>query len=210
MLKNRIQLKFTSRKILNEMTTQFHYMHRPIHARSSPFGYLVKFDDKLFINNEPYGFIIFASIHFVKQKGLFGYDGLPTKWQVLSLARLWLNDSLPRNTASIVISKCLKPHGHENISRVGYDWLKVHPPRFLNEPYHIRLIISYADNTHGHNGAVYRAANFQQNGKTLSKLRHRNTRGSGLDNHVLTQYIYKLSEPNISINDIQSQMNLIL
>lgn len=233
-LTQRIELVETKRDTLNDLATKYHYLHRPVHQRSSPFGYAVKFDGMTTMpDGLPCGFIIFASIHFTKQRNLFGYDGLPTKWQVLSLARLWLHDDLPRNSETVVISKAIQPKGMEHISRAGMDWLRIHPPRFPEEPYHIRLIVSYADNSVGHAGTIYKAANFEglvqcqccggtffsvampvascpHCGKhtiwkpfqIISEARHKNTRGAGMDDHILTQYVYRLPEPRISNADV--------
>jgi len=46
------------------------------------------------------------------------------------------------------------------------DWLLHHPPRDLSEPYHLRLLISYAQKDQGHEGTVYKAAGMEQWGET--------------------------------------------
>lgn len=233
-LSQRIDLITGKRDTLNDMAEKYHYLHRRVHQRSCPFGYMVTFDGMTTMpDGLPCGFIIFASIHFTRQKNLFGYDGLPSQWQVLSLARLWLHDELPKNSETIVISKAIQPKGLERISRVGMDWLRTHPPKIPGEPYHIRLIVSYADNTVGHAGTIYKAANFEgliqcqscgdrfyslakpivccpncehetewKPFHVVSQARHKNTRGAGLDDHILTQYVYRLPEPKLTIADI--------
>ena len=209
-LPQRINLIFTEAAILNSMATEYHYMHRAVHYRGCPFGYLVEFDGQTILpDGKPAGFIIFASIHFTKQRGIFGYPGLPTKWQVLSLARLWLHDDLPHNSETVVISKAIKPRGEAHISLAGYDWLRVHPPKFPEQPYHIRLINSYSDKTYGHEGTIYKAANFERIGEVVSKQRHKNTRGSGFNNHTLIQYVYRLPEPNMVWSEIQNQQLML-
>lgn len=186
-LRNRIALVECPRSQLNQMATEYHYMHRPVHPKSVPFGWRVTFDgDETLPDGLPCGFIMFASIHFTKLAGVFGYAGLPTKWQVLSLSRLWLHDSLPRNSETVVIAKALR--------MVQRRWLEVHPPRFLSEPYHVRVIISYAD-TRFHSGVIYRAANFHEDGRTVSAKRHKNSRGSGMEGAELIRFIYRLDEP---------------
>lgn len=93
----RIGLDVASKQWLNAAAVEHHYMHRPIHDRACPFGWRVTFDGHdTMPDGKPCGFIVFASVHFTKLKGEFGYPGLPTKWQVLSLARLWLHDGLPK------------------------------------------------------------------------------------------------------------------
>jgi len=101
-LRKRIKLIIEPAEWLNEMATRYHYMHRPIHPKSCPFGWAISFDNQLLQpDGEPSGFIIFASIHYTRLKNEFGYPGLPTKWQVLSLARLWLHDNLPCNSETL-------------------------------------------------------------------------------------------------------------
>lgn len=169
------------------MATKYHYMKRPIHPRACPFGWGVIFDDEAFRpDGKPAGFIIFASVHFTRLKGEFGGEGLPSHWQVLNLARLWLHDDLPRNSETCTMAKALK--------LVQRRWLEVHPPIFPDEPYHIVKIISYA-NTRFHSGTIYRAANFRLSGETISQKRHKNTRTPGMDGDTLLRFIYDLPEP---------------
>ncbi len=187
-LKKRITLIPEEKGNLNMMAIDYHYMHRAIHDRACPFGWVIEFDgERMQSDGTPSGFIIFASIHFTKLRNEFGYPGLPTKWQVLSLARLWLHDSLPFNSETCTIAKALK--------QVQKQWIKVHPPRYLDEPYHILKVISFADTAY-HEGTIYRAANFRETGRTISKRRHKNTRGAGMDGHELIRFVYDLHEPH--------------
>lgn len=188
-LPDRIVLRESSRDNLNKLATDHHYMRRPIHPLSCPFDWIVEFDGKTTMSDGlPAGFIIFASIHYTKLKGEFGYLNLPTKWQVLSLARLWLHDDLPRNSETVTIAKAMK--------LVQRRWLEIHPPRFLDQPYHIRKIISYADTGVGHQGTIYKAANFRTYGRTKGGPRHKpKTRGTPTGTEKIC-YIYDLPEPN--------------
>lgn len=186
-LRTRIEIEPAKRDWLNAMATAHHYMHRPIHVRAVPFGWAVRFDGELYQpDGAPSGFIVFASIHYTRLRGQFGYPGLPTKWQVLSLARLWLHDNLPRNSETVVIAKALK--------QVQRRWLEVHPPRNWGEPYQIRKIISYSDCRY-HQGTIYRAANFTEIGRTVSAKRKKGTRGDGMDGAELICFVYDLDEP---------------
>lgn len=199
-LAKRLDLIEASTKWLNEQAVKHHYMHRRIHPRACPFGWRVVFDGQHAMpDGKPCGFIIFASVHFVRLKDVFGYPGLPTRWQVLSLARLWLHDDLPPMSETCVIGKA-----HKLVQR---RWLEVHPPRFPDQPYHILKIISYADNEY-HKGTIYEAANYKMSGTTISAQRHKNTRGSGMSGHRLTRYVYTLPEPTWKYEPLVQQVLL--
>lgn len=60
---------------------------------------------------------------------------------IVELNRLWVSDSMPRNTESMFVAKALKEM----------------PPR---------IVVSFADTTMGHMGYVYRAMNFHYAGWT--------------------------------------------
>lgn len=64
---------------------------------------------------------------------------------VIELRRLCCIDDTPKNTESYFIGKTIR-------------WLK------QNTTY--RIIVSYADTHHGHNGTIYKASNFQHIGMT--------------------------------------------
>lgn len=186
-LRQRIDLQVAGRDWLNSMAKAHHYMHRGVHQRAVPFGWAVTFDGALYqADGAPSGFITFASIHYTRLRGEFGYPGLPTKWQVLSLARLWLHDNLPRNSETVVIAKALK--------MVQRRWLEVHPPVNWSQPYQVRKIISYSD-CRFHTGTIYRAANFREIGRTVSQMRNKNTRGAGMGDGELICFVYDLPEP---------------
>ena len=84
-LKQRISVERCELKWAQQLVTKHHYLHRPIHPLSIPFAYSISLDDVVV------GTIIMVTPHFTKKKGLFGYEGLPTKWQVLQIARLWID-----------------------------------------------------------------------------------------------------------------------
>jgi hypothetical protein len=173
---------------LNRMAGKHHYMRRRVHHLASPFGWAVEFDGELYREDgSPCGFIVFASPHFTRLRGEFGYPGLVTKWQVLLLSRLWLHDDLPRNSETCVIGKALR--------QVQRRWLEVHPPRFLGRPYHIRKVISFAD-TRFHEGTIYKAANFREAGRSVTAKRHRHSKDGGFEGAELIRFVYDLERPN--------------
>lgn len=157
--KQHITLIPRSAEWLNEMATEHHYMRRPIIPLACPFGWGVQYDGQdLMPDGRPAGFIVFSTLQYTRLRGEFGYPGLITQWQVLHLARLWLHDLLPFNSESYVMAQA-----HRMVQR---RWLEVHPPKFPDQPYHIRKIISYAD-LRFHEGTVYAAANYRCLGDRL-------------------------------------------
>ena len=196
-LKQQISLVEAGRDILNTLATQHHYLKKHIHPKACPFGWLVSYKGQLWQpDGKPSGFIVFATPHFTKLKGEFGYKGLPTKWQILNLSRLWLHDNLPHNSETCTIAKALK--------LVQRRWLDVHPPRFPEQPYHILKIISFCDTTQ-HIGTVYRAANFRESGHTISKARQNGSRGKGSGSKLL-RFIYDLKKPTWDYNPVQPKL----
>jgi hypothetical protein len=148
-----------------------HYLHRYPDPRSLPFAYCLSRDStRIAADGRPLGIVVMKKLQHHKQRGLFGYDGLPTAWQVLDLARVWIHPDLQSvrwqgtdrrgaerehtlNVFSRMVSAVLR--------RVQVDWLEHHPPVFPELPYHIELIISYCELEH-HDGTGYRAANFER------------------------------------------------
>lgn len=84
---------------------------------------------------------------------LFGKVGMANAWkkyadkqeEILELRRLCCVDDTPKNAESYFIGKCLK-------------WIRRHSE--------VKLIVSYADTNHGHEGIIYRATNFSYMGTT--------------------------------------------
>lgn len=92
----------------------------------------------LLIDGRPMGVIVFA----LPPRETEVRYGNPV-WE---LARLWVDDSLPQNAETFFIARALKH-------------LKRQHPK-------VRAVVSYADPSVGHEGTIYRAANFQQDGRT--------------------------------------------
>lgn len=193
-IKGRIGLIQAERKWLNEMAEKYHYMHKAPSRRSCIFGWAVTWDGNI-LNEEgdPYGFIIYALIHFTKLTGEFGYPGLPTNWQVLTLARLWLHDNLPRNSETHVIDKTLK--------LVQRRWLEIHPPKFPELPYHIVKVISYSD-LGFHRGTIYRAANFREVKRVQRHTGKNGIRSRRTSSSDLICFAYDLKQPTWSYESL--------
>lgn len=140
-----------------------HYLHRWPDPRSLPFAYVLNVDGKHHAaDGRLFGFVVMKKPQHHKQVGLFGYDGLPTEWQVLDLARVWVHPQLQRHEdghALCVFSQMVS----KVIRRVQWDWLDHHAPRYPDLPYHVELIISYCELAH-HDGTAYRASGFERIG----------------------------------------------
>lgn len=143
-----------------------HYLRRWPDPRSLPFSYrLLVGDSRLADDGAPWGILVFKKPQHHRQRDLFGYPGLPTSWQVLDLARVWVNPQLQKrleNGHSACIFSRMVAMAFRCVQR---DWIEHHPPVFPELPYHVALIISYCQLSH-HDGTAYRACNFRSIGKT--------------------------------------------
>jgi 5-methylcytosine-specific restriction endonuclease McrA len=75
---------------------------------------------------------------------------------ILELSRFCTLDKTPRNTESYFLSKCLK---------------------FLKKETGFKAIVSYADTTEGHTGALYKACNFELLGITRKNYHYKDVEG---------------------------------
>jgi hypothetical protein len=139
--------------------TEHHYLHHPVDMRCRPLSYLIQ------SQGVPLGCLIFGRPEATRVNGWYGdvWDVQGGKcplsrWQVLNLARVWIDPRLQHdgvdyvpNVASWAIAQALR--------RVGYEFLIKRPPVWLEEPYEIREVLSYCQSS-THRGTLYRAANF--------------------------------------------------
>jgi hypothetical protein len=139
----------------------YHYLHRWPAPLSLPFGYTLEVDGKRHQRDGRLsGLVVMKKPQHNKQAGLFGYPGLPTAWQILDLARVWIHPDLQRPGLCVfsqMVSQVLR--------RVQQDWLEHHPPYYPDLPYDVLLIISYCELAH-HDGTSYRASGFTRLGLT--------------------------------------------
>src|SRR5690349_5155725 len=83
--------------LVREHCELYHYLNRWPDARSLPFGYCLQYGDSLFAPDKRlWGLVVFKKPQHHQQRKLFGYQGQPTSWQVLDLARVWVHPSLQR------------------------------------------------------------------------------------------------------------------
>ena len=161
---------------------EFHYLHRWPVPQSLPFGYCLLVDgQRTAWDGRLFGFVVMKKLQHLKQKGLFGYPGLPTAWQVLDLSRVWIHPNLQGksmdeniiNRFGHVVSKnpnVFSQMVSKVIKRVQWDWLEFHPPVYPGLPYHIEVIVSYCQLDH-HDGTGYRASGFHSIGLSSDKTK---------------------------------------
>lgn len=145
---------------------RYHYLERYPDPRSLPFSYYLQVDGQTFApDGRLWGLVVMKKPQHMSQRGLFGWDGDPTHWQVLDLARVWIHPELQHRQANGHAGNIFSQMVSRVIRRVQWDWLEHHPPRYPDRPYHIELIISYCELSH-HDGTAYRASGFQKHGLT--------------------------------------------
>lgn len=183
-----LQLQLATREGLRwaqDRVTRFHYLHRPVDVRCSLLAYLVTLDGKRV------GCLIFGRPEAQRCGDWYGsVEDVQigrcrlTRWQVLNLARVWLDPAVQANGERCEIGQLLVPGFRDRkhiwrtelastiinmaLLQIGVDYLEAYPPCFLDEPYEIMECLSYCD-TRVHQGLLYRAAGFD--------LVRENTRG---------------------------------
>jgi hypothetical protein len=142
----RMSIELCESKTANAFFKEYHYLRRA--RRSKKLCY------EVFIGELPVGFLEFSYPIWSHRAGIIP----PYKpGEVVELSRCCLIDNAPKNSESCAISKA--------ILKLKNDWLaftKIPP----------KLIISYSDRERGHQGGIYKAANFQVIA-TSHTLRHR-------------------------------------
>ncbi|KPV46424.1 hypothetical protein SE17_43330, partial [Kouleothrix aurantiaca] len=156
------------------------YLHTPVDSRCSPFAYLIELERD---PAGPVGCLIFGRPEATRcydggltygsladvERGRAQYD----RWEVLNLARVYLLPSvqaggkrynshyLPGYTdrRGVWHSTLASSAIQQALASIGADYLLQRPPCFPDEPYEIKVVLSYCDTTR-HKGTIYRAAGF--------------------------------------------------
>ncbi len=158
-----------------EKITAHHYLHTMPDPRSTPETFVVS------LSEIPVGVLVFSRPEATRCADWYGSvsDAAAggcdsTRWQVLNLARVWIT---PRYQVGGAL--CAPPYvpGYTDrrgrfrstlastilrtaIGQIGYEYLRLRPPCFLEEPYRIRWLLSYCD-TRLHRGVIYAASGFE-------------------------------------------------
>jgi hypothetical protein len=142
-----------------------HYLHQAVDPRARPMAYIIRRD------GIPCGIVMAGIPHATRCTGWWGYDGLPTQWQVVDLCRIWLSPVVQRGGTwaepGIVpgfVDRCgefrptVATWAIQTVLRqVQEDRVRLWPPVYPEQPYHILLAISYHDPKF-HRGIIYREA----------------------------------------------------
>lgn len=139
-----------------------HYLHAPVDSRCSPLAYIVRLGD------EPVGCLIFGrpeatrcyegGLTYGSRSDVTTGRAMYDRWEIINLARVWLSPIIQRSGVSYVPNAATWAIG-QALNRVPVEYLRSHPPCFLDEPWRLKACLSYCD-TAKHHGTVYRAANF--------------------------------------------------
>ena len=160
-----------------EQVQQHHYLRRRVDPRTRPLAYIAH------LEGQRVGCLIFGRPESTRcYQGDLTYGSLDdvargraqySRWEVINLARVWLSPVVQRGgalyepgllpgftdrrgvwrstLASTVVGMALE--------RVGYDYLLAHPPVWIEQPYQLRVCLSYCDLSF-HQGTIYRASGF--------------------------------------------------
>lgn len=146
------------------MVTADHYLHQSVHRKARPHCYVIQLPA-----GQPVGLVIISLPHATRNRGWWGYPGLPTQWQVVDISRIWLSPLVQIGgdlCRPLMVPGFVDRRGDwrpavatwaigEVLKSVGEDRVSLWPPVYLDQPYHIRLAISYHDPQY-HSGTIYR------------------------------------------------------
>lgn len=146
---------------------EHHYLHQQVNNQARPMVYIVDF------KSDHIGLVMVGIPHATRNKNWYGYPDQITQWQVVDLCRIWIDPRFQINSemCGIMAGPTVTPGFYDRkgnwrstlaswvigevLNRVQYDRVSLYPPVYPNQPYHIRLVISYHD-PQFHNGIIYR------------------------------------------------------
>lgn len=150
-----------------DMVEKHHYLHQRVNNQARPMVYVLEH------GATRAGLVMAGSPHATLNKGWYGYPGLPTQWQVVDLNRIWIDPrfQVGREVCGIHAGPTVTPGFYDRhyswrstlatwmvgevLARIQRDRVSLYPPVFPDQPYHIRLVISYHDPAF-HRGFIYR------------------------------------------------------
>lgn len=140
-----------------------HYLHRKVDWRARPMVYILHF------NYIKVGVIMVGIPHATRCQEWWGPGTELTQWQVVDLCRVWLDPAIQfggeyarpgyvpgfTDRRGIFRPTVASWAIEQVLGRIQRDRVSLWPPVYPEQPYHIRLVISYHD-PHYHKGTVYR------------------------------------------------------
>jgi hypothetical protein len=159
-------------KEMNAWLTKVHYLHRPV-IRSKLLAYAVCQDGRRI------GGMLWATPPFTKKKKLIGQGQPYDKWETVILARMYLRpdaDIKPSWALSQAIGTAGRKNRRHKGWRIQQDWVMAFPPRFPENPFVPRLLLSWSDtglytvdhcvkcgdrHIGNHQGVIYKASGWE-------------------------------------------------
>jgi hypothetical protein len=165
-----------------EQVIAHHYLHTSVDVRCRPLTYL------LTLFGRRVGCLIFGRPEATKVSGWYGSveDVLSgacplSRWQVLNLARVYLDPSIQREGVFAhpdgLIGPSILPGFYDRrqvwhsvcasyvidlaLERVPFEYLYHRPPVWMDQPYELVHVLSYC-NAQLHKGIIYQAARFER------------------------------------------------
>jgi hypothetical protein len=147
-----------------QQVTLHHYLRAPVDARCRVLGYVVRCDAEragcLLFGRPEAARCYTGDLTYGSAADVAAERACFDRWEILNLARVWLDPRLQRggadyapNAASWAIGQALRS--------VVVDYLAAYPPCFLDEPWQLQMCLSYCDTRQpGHHGTIYQAAGF--------------------------------------------------
>ena len=186
-LSRRLRLEIANLKEATRIIVAHHYLHRGRTMAQLPYW--------IIIDDVPIGVILYSLPRLSVP-----LDGIPPM-NLLELARIWIS---PDVQDSHVCDSSGQPHAlavascavGKSLRRVRQDWFSKYP----NMP-DIYAVVSWADTTH-HEGVIYRAANFRDQGASGGAMHGNRQRDNGGRDqwnvdyaHVKTRFLYSHVKP---------------
>jgi len=135
-LPQRIEVARIENSAADKIVIRHHYLHR---RRTGG----LQLSHGVFFDGVMSGVLVWASPTFHHFKGLI--PPLHQK-EVVELARFWLSDTMPYNSETATLKQGMKA--------LKRDWL-------THTGYRPAVVVSYSDAEVGHEGTIYKAANFR-------------------------------------------------
>lgn len=146
-----------------QTVVQHHYLQQRVHYQARPWVYVIRYGEQRL------GLVMVALPHATVNGNWWGGAGRPTQWQVVDLCRIWLDGRLQRGGAwcrAGIVPGFVDRKGQWQpstatwaiqavLARIQRDWVSLNPLVYPDQPYHVRLVVSY-HNPLFHAGTIYR------------------------------------------------------